>query len=382
MNREQLSNYQDFESKGEERSVFMRKKIRLLCIFFISLILVACANDEESVTDGQADSEGRNPEQLVGEHITINDSSIELPFDNQITDAHYSEDDRVKLFVTNDFLVVVEDTEIIHSVKMDRANPDPTVSKDGRFAIWRESKSNSDDTITVFDTEDRSVDHVSKDEKYDPFNIYQFLPLIEKLDDEYYLVTNGYIYGFDVDYALNLNTKKMYSSEYPEDQDVLEQLKPEAVYAGQEKTVEIDNWSAQNNLRGTEQSYYGYYRSYYDSEKLQSIDQLYIVYTPEARLIDLELEKHGIDLADKETNALNDVLVSDSGNLVITQYEKNSNDHYKMYTYYIDLTSSTIEPVLVYENEFEKDKKNVLFNHDSSAIYIVGRGEIQVVALK
>lgn len=366
----------------------MGNKMRLICIFFLSLILVACSNDqenngnEESIKNGQADITVSNPEQLVGERMTINDSSIELPFNNLITDAHYSEDGRVKLFVMNDSLVVLENTEIIYSVEIDNSNPDPTVSKDGRFAIWREKDGDEDDTITIFDVKDRSVDYVSKDEKYDPFNVYLYLPLIEKLGEEYYLVTNGYIYGFDVEYALNLNTKKMYSSEYPEDQDVLEQLTPEAVYAGQEKMVEIDNWASQNNLSGTEQSYYGYYRYYYDSDKLDSIDQLYVVYTPEERLIDLELEKHGIDLADKETNALNDVLVSDNGSFVITQYEKNSEDHYKMYTHYIDLTSSTIEPVLVYESEFEEDKKNVLFNHDYSEVYIVGKGEIQVVALK
>ncbi|QGH35340.1 hypothetical protein GI584_15340 [Gracilibacillus salitolerans] len=79
---------------------------------------------------------------------------------------------------------------------------------------------------------------------------------------------------------------------------------------------------------------------------------------------------------------VDDILIGDNGSFVFTQYEQEANDHFHMNTYYIDLSSESMEPILVYENEVKKKKNDIFFNHDASAIYIAENGMLQIVELQ
>ncbi|WP_062051056.1 hypothetical protein [Bacillus sp. JCM 19034] len=367
----------------------------ILCLFSLTLFLSACSNSEgtsekviteEDVT-AESNTEVSDLEQLIGEHIIMEGSSIELPFDGLVRDAHFSEDGRVKLFVTKDMIIVIDDTEIVHVSKAISADifSDPTVSFDGKYAVWRRDAAKEDYAIAIFDVENRTIDYVESTDKYDVFGVYLYLPLIEKVEDEYFLVMNHYLYGYDVAMALNVTTKEMYSKEYPEDQEVLSKLKQEPVYSGDETYVPmVENWANVNNLSGQDSSYYGYYEYFFEADsEAEIIEQIYAVYTPEPKVIDLELDKHGIDLSDqtKQIDFRNDIIIADNGSFVFTQYEQNEEEAYKMFTYYIDLANTPVEPVLVHESEFNEAKKDVFYNHDAKGIYIVEKGKLNFFEL-
>jgi uncharacterized protein (UPF0262 family) len=355
------------------------------------MFLSACGesenNEEARISEAESEitAEVSNPDQLVGEHITIQDSSIELPFPDPVTEAYFSEDGTVKLFVTKDMVLIIDDTEIVHVAEPESAHirAHPTVSADGKYAIWRRAADMDDFSISVFDVENRTVDDVESTEDYDVQGVYLYLPLIEKVANDYYLVTNNYLYGSDVTHTLNLETKEMYAHQYPEDQEVLDKLKQEPVYSGEDSFgPQIEGWANQKNLNGLKQSYYGYYLFYYETgaDEEMSFEQAYGVYSPEPKTIDLNLEKHEIDLADPNREIeRDDVLIHDNGSLVFTQYELNDQEEYKMYTYYIDLSDTPADPALIHEGEFHDDKQTVFFNHDATGVYIVEEGKMNLV---
>ena len=368
----------------------MTKRISLL-VLLLCIFLAACGNEDtsenaSSSTESETNAETKSPSELVGEHITMNEKGIEFPFSDPVTEAHFSEDGKVKVFVTKDIVIGVNDTEIVHVHEAESAHiyASPTVSADGKYATWRRDGRNDDYAIVILDVENRSVDYVESTDKYDVYSVFLFSPLIEIVDGEYYLVTNTHIYGSDVDMTLNLETKEMYSREYPEDEAVLGKLKPEPIFSGDETFMtKIETWAVENNLMAIIDSYYGYYSFYYefpdDDEPI--IKQAYGVYTPEPKIIELGLEEHGIDLADPNREIdRDDILVHDNGSLVFTQYEPSGEEQYKMYTYYIDMANTPVEPALLHEGDFDH-KKSVIFNHDATGVYISEEGRMDFIEL-
>lgn len=344
-----------------------RKLVTLLIA--ILLLFTACsvdagnkARDEKKSKKGS--EETMNLDDLIGKEIDISEGTITLPFDDQVSEAVFSEDGTVMILRTPAYVVVVDGEEIIRvdKVKSYSELVTPMVSNDGRFVTWRGHQ--DDWEISVYDVENRQLDVVEEDEEQDPYGVGDE-PLIEKHDDTYFLMDNLYMFGYEIDKALDLLNKRIYSFGNPDDEAMLEKLSPKSRTTDEDVYVEIENKMYRESLdRGNEGNLasvytnYGNYEVFYDYEEDKDehshITKMFGVDVKKGAIFDV-LDEAGIELGkDKARLQPSELSIAENGHVLLPIFEQypDETDMYKMFVYHIDLSEKNPEDELLIERDF------------------------------
>lgn len=360
---------------------------------------IACSNDtdkSEPAIEKEQESKKEQPEKtdvteegyesLIGETIAISDDgSLSLPFEEQVREAAFSEDGKIKLLETKKGTILIKDDTVVHAAEAGSIAP-PAVSEDGRFAVWN---TNNDWEPAIYDFETDELQIVELTDEDDPYNIQAYdFPLIEKHGDTYYLMDNMHMYGLPPIGALDLNEGKIYTNFNDEDQEVLDTLAPTAVvdddtyhtYEADVRTRINPNGDSDNifELKSDD----GLYEVYFKADRIDDsellVRELYGVETPTGTVMPISTEEVGIDLS-KETTKLHatlaiidDIKISDSGMLLLPIFEEEG-DTIHMSIFVVDLTEEEPKLHLIEEREVANDPDErpiLIFNFDATGFYV------------
>lgn len=370
----------------------MQKKIWLYVCLIGILLLVACSDKEgeEAASDETTDEvaegeENKELEDYIGETIDVKeDGSITFPFDEQVLGAAYSENGDIMLLGLDDYVVIVEEEEIIHVDG--EAAPDYhflseelAVSEDGKFATWRVY--DNEDKFGVFDVDNQEVDFVESPGNSDIINI--FSPhLIEKHDDTYYLMTNDYWAALNIEDPEADFTKvvDLNELEIKKDKETIEKVSPKEPVEDDDVYHDLKADAAKLGMEEGPHSDYGYFRYFYEAVKegddIMTLKQLYgsdveQKKIKEIEIEDVDIENDGIDVMDLMNTDTKQIQIADNGMLIlpIVDGDVTEND-YTLRIYSADISEESPFASFVTEIEVTDEQPTVFFNEDNTAIYL------------
>jgi len=371
-----------------------------LCTILVGVFLLAACSESKEQEEANAVEESAEITDYIGEKIDVKeDGSIELPFDDQVLAAAYSEDGEIKLFAFDDYIIIVEGEEIIHV--NEEAAPEHhlesgelAVSEDGRFATWKIHK--DEVKIGVFDVENREDNIVESEDDLILLNI--FSPnLIEKHGDTYYLMTNDYWSATGLRNLDNgsINVVDLSNLEIKNDKETIKKVTPEQPIEDDNMYHELKADAAELGMDDGHYSDYGYYKYFYEAEEPEEDDRhdsLTMLYgadvekseLKEIKLEDLEFGKDEIhvisNIYDVDTQQIQ---LADNGMVILPIVNGDlEENNFTFRIYIVDLTEDVPLATLVTEEEVTDVRPSVFFNEDETAIYVSKEGELEKFVVK
>lgn len=372
--------------------VILKRKILLFFILVVVFILVACSSGNvDSVEEGKESGfqkEAPAVEDYIGQQIDIKeDGTIQLPFDEQVLVATFSEDGAQKIFGIEGVILLIDDDEIVyaeeHKSIFHLHSDEITISDDGRFAAWRNHMENFE--ISIYDFESQTAYLIEETEELDPYMV--FTPfLITNYDNGYYLSANTHLVGSSPPLIVDLNEMKLTDSR-----ELIEKISPKEPVEDDDTYHEIRAEASTLGLNDGIYSEYGYYNFYFDYEDYDEDDisltltKLYGNDVTNGVLSEIQLEGLDFEQDDIEvfrfTHKLLDTLtlkVSDNGMFIIPVVDGDlEENNYQLSVYVANLTDKNPVAKLLVEEDVTEERPTVFFNEDNSAIYVSKKGELQ-----